>query len=142
MMALYFFLIASGILCAVIEGLLLANVVINDLKKSLIEINENSKLKENHSQATEQFTDFVQIHTLVNELSNIEFSMKKKIFISMGIIFIRLLNELLVIIEQMGMIFFTWCAICVCAGMLLVQNEIVELKVFFGFVEFCKFKAN
>lgn len=40
--------------------------------------------------------------------------------------FIRLLIQMLAIIEQMGMVFFTWCAICVCGGMLLVQNEIVE----------------
>lgn len=68
---LYLFLIATSLLCAAIEGILLTHAVLNDLKINLTEINEFGKYRRNHSKATAQLTDFVEIHSLVIQLSEI-----------------------------------------------------------------------
>lgn len=65
MIAVYLFLIITTMLCAGIEGLLLAKAVLDDLKSYLIKINKNGKSKKKHLEATEQLTDFLQAHTLL-----------------------------------------------------------------------------
>lgn len=57
-------------LSAAIESLLFANALTNDLKSYLIEINEDGKSKQNQSQATKKFTDFVDNHALMIQLSD------------------------------------------------------------------------
>lgn len=71
------FLIGVSILSAAFQVLLLGNAITNDLRSYLIEINKNTKLKKNHFHATEQFLDFIRIHTLAKQLSEIVSSSKK-----------------------------------------------------------------
>lgn len=52
---------------------MLTNAVMDDLGGYLMEINENGKSKKKHAKATEQFTDFVKLHSLVIQLSEYVF---------------------------------------------------------------------
>lgn len=62
---------AASMLSSGLEGLLLTNAVMSDLKSYLNEINDSTKRKKNHSKATQQLYEFVQIHSLVIQLSEI-----------------------------------------------------------------------
>lgn len=78
-MTVYLFLIATSILCAAFEGLLTTNAIINDLKGYLLEINGSGTSKKTHSKATEEFYDFIQIHSLLIQLSELSLFLHKKI---------------------------------------------------------------
>lgn len=73
-MTVYVFLIATSLLCAGFECLLIAITLVDDLKEYLIEINENGKLKKNQSKPLKQFADFVQFHSLVIQLSGYSYT--------------------------------------------------------------------
>lgn len=80
MLVLHLFSIGAVMLSTVIGGLLVTNAVLSDIKNYLIEINENGKFEQNHFHATEQLTDFIQLHTLMNQLSEWPFLPKFQIY--------------------------------------------------------------
>lgn len=108
-----------------------ANTGSNEWPKNLFDGNQwNWKIKEKTFKSNGNVHQFRSTSCACDAVSlflTIEMgNLKWKSFQSNIIDFIRLLNELLLIIGRMGMVFFSWGSITVCSAMLLVQWEIVE----------------
>lgn len=63
-------LIGTSMFTLTLGAPLLGYTVINDFKTYLNKIDKMGKLRKTHLQATEQFYDFVQLHTLMKQLSD------------------------------------------------------------------------
>lgn len=68
-MAANLFRFEATALSIALTGVLFTHTVINDLRKYLLEIDKNGNVKKNHVQATKELCDFIQMDTLIKQLS-------------------------------------------------------------------------
>lgn len=120
-------LIVSIILSFGIGSFLIAITSTNEIKSVFIIVNEKLRLKSERSLALNRFTELVECHSMLKQLSKLKISRKKDATaINQKLPVFRLTTKFSGFFQPIFMAVFLWSLVTICITMLMLQMAIVK----------------
>lgn len=116
---------------------------IRDFNK-VVMVNDEQTKPDKRSYLISQFSVFIHAHSTVKQLSiHCKWDLPQRTIINWDIKFIsRVATDFSNVFQPIFMVLFSWSIIAICSLMLLIQIEIVEMKIPFLLIDFIEWKKN